>query len=48
MTVNSYLSHRLFQGAITSKIMEDFLEVDVLLYLNPSYYILLIDNALIY
>ena len=48
MTVNGYLSHRLFQGAITSKIIEDFLEVDVLPYLNPSYHILLIDNASIH
>ena len=48
MTVNGYLSHRLFQGAITSKIMEDFLEVDVLPYLNPGYHILLMDNASIH
>jgi transposase len=48
ITVDSYLTHHIFQGAITSKIIEEFLKQKVLPLLQPSYYVLLIDNALIH
>ena len=48
MTVDGYLSHTVFQGAITAEIMESFLRVDVLPYLTAGYHILLMDNASIH
>jgi len=48
MTVDGYLAHRIFQGAITAAIMEDFLEFDVLPYCTPGYHVLLMDNASIH
>jgi transposase len=48
MTVDGYFAHRIFQGAITAAIMEDFLEFDVLPYCTPGYHVLLMDNASIH
>jgi transposase len=40
--------HRIFQAAIAAKIMEEFLQKDVLLLLQPGYHVLLVDNASIH
>jgi transposase len=48
MTVNGYLAHRIFQGAITAELMEDFLREDVLPHLDAGYHVLLMDNASIH
>lgn len=48
MTVDGYLTHRVFQGAITAEIMLDFLKTDVLPRLTPGYHVLLMDNASIH
>ena len=37
MTVNVYLDYTIFQGSITSEIMEDFLLSKVLPYTEPGY-----------
>jgi transposase len=48
MTVNGYLAHRIFQGAITAEYMEEFLRDDVLPHLTSGYHVLLLDNASIH
>ncbi|KAG9185041.1 hypothetical protein G6011_02988 [Alternaria panax] len=48
MTVDGYLAHCIFQGAITAEIMEEFLQKDVLPLLQPGYHVLLMDNASIH
>ena len=48
MAVGGYLTHRIFQGAITAEIMREFLENDVLPLLQPGYHVLLIENASIH
>lgn len=48
MTVDGYLIHHIFQGAITTEIMEEFLEQKVLPLLQPGYHVLLMDNASIH
>ena len=48
MTVDGYLVHHIFQGAITAEIMEEFLKQKVLPLLQPGYHVLLIDNASIH
>jgi transposase len=48
MTVDGYLSHRIFQGAITAEIMEEFLEKEVLPLLQSGHHVLLMDNASIH
>ncbi|KAJ8113859.1 hypothetical protein OPT61_g4115 [Boeremia exigua] len=48
MTVDGYLAHRIFQGAITAELMVEFLQEDVLPRCTPGYHVLLIDNASIY
>ena len=48
MTVDDYLAHTIFQGAITAEIMEEFLEKEVLPMLQPGYHVLLMDNASIH
>ncbi|KAF1937138.1 hypothetical protein EJ02DRAFT_295400, partial [Clathrospora elynae] len=45
MTVDGYLAHRVFQGTITSAILEDFLEFTVLPLCTASYHVLLMDNV---
>lgn len=46
--MDGYLIHHIFQGAITTEIMEEFLEQKVLPLLQPRHHILLIDNASIH
>jgi transposase len=48
ITVDSYLAHRIFQGAITAKLIDKFLQEDVLPHLINRYHVLLIDNASIH
>jgi transposase len=48
MTVDGYLAHTIFQGAITAEIIEEFLEKEVLPMLQPGYHVLLMDNASIH
>ena len=48
MTVDGYLAHRVFQGAITAEFMEEFLREDVLPRCTPGYHVLLMDNASIH
>ena len=48
MTVDGYLTHRIFQGAITAQIMEEFLREDLLPRLVAGYHVLLMDNASIH
>ena len=48
MTVDGCLTHCIFQGAITAKIMLDFLETEVLPKLTPGHHVLLMDNASIH
>lgn len=48
MTIDGYLAHRIFQGSITSEIMEDFLEHQVLPLCTRNYHVLLMDNASIH
>jgi transposase len=48
MTVDGYLTHRIFQGAITAEIIEEFLQKDVLPFLQPGGHVLLMDNASIH
>jgi transposase len=48
MTVDGYLAHRIFQGAITAEYLEEFLRNDVLPHLTPGYHVLLLDNASIH
>lgn len=48
MTVNGYLCYTIFQGAITSEIMEDFLERSVLPHTTPGYSVIVLDNASIH
>lgn len=48
MTVNGYLSYTIFQGSITSEIIEDFLERSVLPYTTPGYSVIVLDNASIH
>lgn len=48
MTVDGYLVHRIFQDAITSESIEEFLEKDVLPLCTAGYRILLMDNASIH
>ena len=48
ITVDSYLTHTIFQGAITSEIMVEFLQKEVLLMLQPRYHVLIMDNASIH
>ena len=48
MTVDGYLAFTMYQGAITSDILEDFLEHSVLPYCTPGYSVLVMDNASIH
>jgi transposase len=48
MTVDGYLAHTIFQGAITAEIIEEFLQKEVLPMLQPGYHVLLMDNASIH
>lgn len=48
MTVDGYFAHTVFQGDITSAILEDFLEFKVLPLCTAGYYVLLMDNASVY
>ena len=48
MTVDGYLTHCIFQGAITAEIMVEFLQEDVLPRLTSGYHVLLMDNASIH
>lgn len=48
MTVNGYLAHCVFQGAITVEIMLEFLQDQVLPCCTPGYHVLLMDNAAIH
>lgn len=48
MTVDGYLAHTIFQGAITLEIMVEFLQKEVLPMLQPRYHVLIMDNASIY
>lgn len=48
MTVDGYLTHRMFQGAITAEFMVEFLQQDVLPRCTPGYHVLLMDNASIH
>lgn len=48
MTVDGYLAHRIFQGAVTAELMEGFVREDVLPHLVTGYYVLLVDNASIH
>lgn len=48
MTVDGYLAHHIFQGAITAAILEDFLESSILPLCTAGYHILLMDNASIH
>jgi hypothetical protein len=48
MTVDGYLAHRVFQGAITAELMVEFLQQDTLPRCTLGYYVLLMDNASIY
>ena len=51
MTINGYLSYTIYQGAITSALMEDFLEYHVLPYCNPHpapCSVIVLDNASIH
>ena len=48
MSVDGYLTHRIFQGAVTAAFMEDFLRHDVLPLCTPGYHVLLMDNASIH
>jgi transposase len=48
MTVDGYLAHRVFQGAITADSMLEFLREDVLPRCTPGYHVLLMDNASIH
>jgi hypothetical protein len=48
MTIDGYLAHRIFQGAIIAELTEEFLREDVLPHLVASHHVLLIDNASIH
>lgn len=48
MTVNGYLSYTIFQGSITSAIMEDFLLYKVLPFTTPGWSVIVLDNASIH
>jgi transposase len=48
MTCNGYLSYTVFQGAITSELMEDFMAASVLPYTTPGYSVIVLDNASIH
>jgi transposase len=51
LTINGYLSYTIFQGAITSELMEEFLEYQVLPYCNPHpapNSVIVLDNASIH
>lgn len=48
MTVNGYLDYAIFQGSITSEIMENFLLSKVLPYTEPGYSVIVLDNASIH
>jgi transposase len=51
LTVNGYLSYTIFQGAITSELMEEFLEYQVLPFCNPHpapNSVIVLDNASIH
>ena len=48
MTVNGYLHYTIFQGAITSEIMETFLAEQVLPYTTPGWSVIVLDNASIH
>lgn len=45
MTVNSYLSYTIFQGSITSELLEDFLIHKVLPYTTRGYSVIVLNNA---
>ena len=42
MTVDGYLTHHIFQGAITTELMLEFLQEDVLPRCTPGYHVLLL------
>ena len=48
MTVNGYLNYTIFQGSITSEIMEDCLARSVLPHTTPGYSVIVLDNASIH
>ncbi|KAI1685795.1 DDE-3 multi-domain protein [Pyrenophora tritici-repentis] len=51
MTIDGYISYKIFQGAITSEILEDFLEFQVLPFCNPHpgpASVIVLDNASIH
>jgi transposase len=51
LTINGYLSYMIFQGAITSELMEEFLEYQVLPFCNPHpapNSVIVLDNASIH
>jgi transposase len=51
MTINGYMSYKVFQGAITSELMEEFLEYQVLPFCNPHpapNSVIVLDNASIH
>jgi transposase len=51
VTINGYFNFLIFQGAITSEIMEDFLQFQVLPFCNPHpapNSVIVLDNASVY
>jgi transposase len=51
MTINRYISYKVFQGAITSELIEEFLEYQVLPFYNPHpapNSVIVLDNASIH
>jgi transposase len=51
LTIDGYMSFRIFQGSITAKILEDFLEFQVLPFCNPypgPASVIVLDNASIH